>query len=245
MNTPTSIRFTLTIITAMTLFLLPACSSPQIVSTPPINEDPSQKSTKIETEADTFDEKTSMNYKVIIDPGHGGKEIGAKGKVSGIEEKDINLQVALLVKQDLESAGYSVILTRHKDEQYLPGDAKADLSARAQLAKSVGASLFVSIHADQYLPDSKVHGTKVYYYSEGSKEIAQQFHDELTLTLQSKPLGIHVNDFIILKENSVPAVLIELGFLTNAVEELKLTDPEYQLKAAQSISKVIQLRIAE
>jgi N-acetylmuramoyl-L-alanine amidase len=127
----------------------------------------------------------------------------------------------------------------------LPGDAKADLSARAQLAKSVGASLFVSIHADQYLPDSKVHGTKVYYYSEGSKEIAQQFHDELTLTLQSKPLGIHVNDFIILKENSVPAVLIELGFLTNAVEELKLTDPEYQLKAAQSISKVIQLRIAE
>jgi N-acetylmuramoyl-L-alanine amidase len=237
MRLPISIRFVVMILSILFLFFISACSS----STKTLSEEaPSSTSNTHSDDLLTTAPLKSTGIKVVIDPGHGGKEIGAKGKGTGVLEKDINLHVALLVKKDLESNGFSVVLTRETDQQHLPGDNKADLLARAHMAKSVGASMFVSIHADQYLPDRNVHGTKVYYFSENSKEIAQQFHDELISTLQSKPLGIHVNDFVVLRENVVPAVLIELGFLTHAEEELKLIDPTYQLMAAQSISKVIK-----
>jgi N-acetylmuramoyl-L-alanine amidase len=231
----------LLLLSSFILLFIMSCSNPtnQNVLNKPY---PSQPPTPLKALPDIPEVK---KVDVIIDPGHGGDETGAIGKESGIPEKEINLNISLIVKSELESKGYIVHLTREKDKQLLSGDAKLDLSARAQLSAKMEAKVFVSIHSDQYLPDRSVHGTKVYYdpnapFSEESHNLALMLHDQITQALNSKPLQVHENDFIILRENTVPAVLIELGFLTNKEEEQKLINPEYQRKAAKSIAQAIE-----
>lgn len=185
-----------------------------------------------------------IRAEVVIDPGHGGDETGALGRKSGIYEKEINLQVSLLLKKELESRGIKVLLTREEDRQYIPGELRRDLLGRALLSQKVGASLFVSIHNDQIPGNSRTNGTRVFYSLNGalpeeSEAIAQNIHDALFPALKMKPLGVEAADYLVIKANTVPAVLVELGFLTNASNERKLIDPAYQAKAAQSMAKTI------
>lgn len=180
---------------------------------------------------------------IVIDPGHGGMEDGAKGWSTKVKEKEITLSIAKSAQDWLSRHGVRVYLTRISDYQ-LAGDLKTDLQLRAKFADHphIQASLFVSIHIDQF--NRKIHGTKVYYseqnpFPEQSKELARAIHDELVKAILSKPLDIHPNDFLVLKENVKPAVLIEVGHLSHPKEELKLIEPAYQKQAGMGIAKGI------
>lgn len=185
----------------------------------------------------------SLPPPVVIDPGHGGEETGAIGWNTGVPEKEIVLNIALHVKKVLEDEGVRVVMTRESDRMHYPSDdTKEDLRARASLAAEIDARLFVSIHADQF--DETVHGSKVFYselnpYVEESERLAHLVLEELTGHIQSKSLGVHGEDYIVLRENKVPAILIETGFVSHKQEEEKLINPEYQDKAGDGIAQGI------
>lgn len=185
---------------------------------------------------------------VIIDPGHGGEETGAVGWNTGIAEKDITLAIATHAKEQLASKGVQVLLTRVGDWMLDATDKKDDLLARAYLAEKIGGDLFISIHADQF--DRIVRGSKVFYSEQNpctktSNQLAERVYDSFISATESYPLGVHMEDFIVLRENTVPAVLIETGFVSQKEEEQLLVDPAYQKKAGEAIAQGIYSYLKE
>lgn len=181
---------------------------------------------------------------IILDPGHGGKEDGAKGWTTKVKEKDINMNIALFTQKWLSQNGVNAYLTRIGDYMLDSTDVKKDLLRRARFGDNphLKASLFISIHIDQF--NEQVHGTKVYFssknaFSKDSETLARQVHDHLVEQIQSKPLDVHDNDFIVLEHNALPAVLVEVGHLSHPDEEKLLISTEYQELAAIGIGKGI------
>lgn len=169
---------------------------------------------------------------VMLDAGHGGNDGGTVyGKVN---EKDITLAVALELKSRLEQEGVKVLLTRGEDE-YL------SLEERAEAANSSPASLFVSLHCNYYEDDFSISGLECYYLEESEKggKLAQTIVDAIEGDSSIKCRGTRTEDFYVLKRTSIPAVLIELGFLSNKAERQKLGSDDYQAVLAQRISEGI------
>ncbi|WP_167577462.1 N-acetylmuramoyl-L-alanine amidase [Ammoniphilus sp. YIM 78166] len=180
---------------------------------------------------------------IILDPGHGGKEEGAKGWTTGVKEKDIVLSIANFTQKWLSEHRVKAFLTRIGDYALDP-TLRKDLLLRARFADTshLQAVLFVSIHIDQF--NKTVHGTKVYYSTENpfpkeSKALARTVHDHLVQEIGSKPLDVHMNHFLVLRHNTVPAVLVEVGHLSHPEEEKLLITPQYQELAAIGIGKGI------
>lgn len=181
---------------------------------------------------------TYSNYKVVVDAGHGGYDGGAKGKHS--VEKDINLQVALYLKQYLTNLGVEVIMVREKDESFdqTRGNKKrSDLSYRVDLVNRSNADLFVSIHMNA-MQDSRWRGAQTFYHpgNEKNKRLAEIIQMNLINHLkntkrEAKPL----RSIYILKHIQIPGTLVEAGFLSNPEEEKLLLDPKYQEKVAYAI----------
>lgn len=182
--------------------------------------------------------------KIVLDPGHGGFETGAIA--NGIIEKEQTLAVALKTKQLLETEGATVILTINElfqDFRTLP------LSERANFARQYKADLFVSIHfnSNSY---AFVHGTETYYnntvykdttnpYPNESKELARSIQEQVAKTAKTKNLGIKENVFHVLRNNSVPSALVEIGFLTNKEEAARIVTEDFQEQSARGIVKGI------
>jgi len=158
---------------------------------------------------------------IVIDPGHGGKDTGAIG-VNGILEKEVVLQVAkeiLILNKVLFDNKMDIYLTRYKDNLI-------SLSDRSLLAKTLKADVFVSLHCNASSMSSK--GIDVYVHNTNDKEvlikksirIGLSFLEESTLKLGFKKRGIQFANFQVLRENSTfcPAVLLEMGFVTNSDE---------------------------
>jgi N-acetylmuramoyl-L-alanine amidase len=177
---------------------------------------------------------------VVIDPGHGTVEPGVVHKSSGIEESKINLDVGQKLKKMLLSKNYNVVMTREKEtRKKLP--IREDLKKRVDVAKSVSADIFVSIHVNQFT-DSKYFGAQCFFFphKEDSKILALLIQEELKRLQPNnhrKPLA---KDLYVLRETPMPAVLVEIGFLSNDVDRHKLTDPDYRNKIAEAIFKGIQ-----
>lgn len=165
-------------------------------------------------------------YLVILDAGHGGKDPGAVA--GGVNEKDINLQIVLKMKELLEARGIAVLLTRD-DDTFL------ELEERTQFANATNACLFVSIHCNSY-SDTSVSGFEVYYYqSAKAKAVANAIVADLEATVPVKMRGVKTKGLYVVKYTDMPAVLLEMGFLTNAQERQKLCTDEYQTTMAQSV----------
>ncbi len=187
---------------------------------------------------------------IVVDPGHGGKDPGAIG-TNGTQEKNINLAVGLNLADILRGAGANVVLTRTGD--YLPTGENyqelTDLQTRVKIAADKQADLFISIHNNSAAnPDA--YGTETYYSSKnpssaGSVQLAQAVQDRVIQELAGYNRGKYENrgvkdsGFVVVRDTTMPAVLIELGFLTNATEEQLLTNSEYQQKAAMGIYRGI------
>jgi N-acetylmuramoyl-L-alanine amidase len=181
---------------------------------------------------------------IVVDAGHGGVDTGASRQ--GVLEKDINLAIALEVRDILQSQGFHVVLTRAKDTELsglcdnskVRGRYRRDLSARVEAIGKSGADLFVSIHAN-VSSEAKRRGIECYFAPfEESKKLALAIEAQLGLMapISQKAKG---GNFFVLRRSKVPAALIEVGFITNQEEQILLQDLEYQRKLAESIVKGI------
>lgn len=178
---------------------------------------------------------------VVIDAGHGGIDPGKVG-INNALEKDINLQVALLVKQFLEAEDIEVIMTRENEDGLYDDGASnkkvQDMKKRIAIMDEAKPDLTVSIHQNSY-PEEYVHGAQVFYYT-GSKEgqaLAEKIQNQLIEKVDSENTRqIKANDsYYLLKKTNVPIVIVECGFLSNQAEAQKLCTPEYQERLAWAI----------
>lgn len=167
---------------------------------------------------------------IVVDPGHGGKDPGAISPL-GIQEKDINLQVARRLAAELGRLGFKVIMTRDTD-MFL------ELEERAAIANQNHADLFVSIHSDSS-PSRSLNGYTVYTArSAGNRArwAARTIADAMASTgLESN--GIRQADYRVLVNTNCPAVLVELGYLSNHYEAARLQDPYMQQRLARAIAE--------
>lgn len=178
---------------------------------------------------------------VVIDAGHGGEDPGKVG-INGALEKDINLEIALLVKNYLEQNDIRVVMTR-EDENGL-NDAGAsnkkvqDMKRRIAKIEEAAPLLTVSIHQNSY-PEEYVHGAQVFYYngSRQGEELADTIQKQMVKLLDpDNKRQIKANDsYYLLKKTGTPIVIVECGFLSNQEEAAKLCTPEYQDRTAWAI----------
>lgn len=163
---------------------------------------------------------------IVIDAGHGDEDPGSS--ISNVDEKDLNLQIALKLKSALEEEGYEVMMTR-SDDTYLT------LTERAEFANEVEADLFISIHQNSYIDDSTVSGIEVYYNestkTESDEVLAQFIQTELVETTGARDRGIRAYDeSVVTRKTEMPACLVELGYMTNKSELSLLQSDAYQYK---------------
>lgn len=178
---------------------------------------------------------------VVIDAGHGGEDPGKVG-INGALEKDINLQIALLVKSYLEQNDVRVVLTRENGDGLNDANASnkkvQDMKRRIALIEEAAPVLTVSIHQNSY-PEEYVHGAQVFYYN-GSKEgerLADTIQQQMIKRLDPEnKRQIKANDsYYLLKKTGTPIVIVECGFLSNQAEAAKLCTEEYQDRVAWAI----------
>ena len=181
---------------------------------------------------------------VIIDAGHGGEDCGAIG-TNGVYEKDINLAVSILLKEELESRGYNVIMTRTEDkmlyseQENIKGMRKlSDLKNRCGIANEHPDALLVSIHMNSF-GASEYSGLQVYYATDNSESraLASAIQDSVRNTIQKENTrSVKDGSGLYILDNSEPtSVIIECGFLSNAAECEKLSQKEYQKELSLSI----------
>ncbi|MEQ8959869.1 MAG: N-acetylmuramoyl-L-alanine amidase [Coleofasciculus sp. C2-GNP5-27] len=168
---------------------------------------------------------------VMVDPGHGGKDPGAVG-IGGLREKDVILPIAQEVAALLEKQGVQAVLTRNSD--YF-----VDLAPRVTMAERVNANLFVSIHANAIsLSRPDVNGLETYYFSSGQR-LAQTIHNNILQTVPVQNRGVRRARFYVLRKTSMPAVLVEVGFVTGREDSVKLNNPTHRSQVAQAIARGI------
>ncbi|WP_162785101.1 SH3 domain-containing protein [Bacillus sp. P14.5] len=163
---------------------------------------------------------------ILIDPGHGGRDSGTIG-YRGTFEKELTLSTSQILYDLLKNAGANVILTRN-DDSY------SSLNTRVALAHYHDSDAFISIHYDS-ISDSSVKGYTAYYYHQYQKELSQTVLDSLAKSLSSRNRGLKQGDYYVIRENKQPAVLLELGYLSNPSEEALSSTHSFQDMAARSI----------
>jgi N-acetylmuramoyl-L-alanine amidase len=169
---------------------------------------------------------------VVIDAGHGGHDPGTIS-AGGLYEKGINLEVATRVAGLLQQRGVSIIMTR-QDDRYI------ELEERADIANRRSADLFVSIHSDSN-PNRSLQGFTVYVARAASSEahrVAGEINQAMAAT-GAESHGIREADYKVLVNTSGPAVLVELGYLSNTQDAARLRDGAYQNRLAQAIANGI------
>lgn len=180
---------------------------------------------------------------IVIDPGHGGDDCGARGR-SGLAEKDVVLDIGRHLAGLFNRVAVYTVMTRDDDED-LAGDGsldpmrrkRLDLESRVDLGARSGADLYISVHANSF-PEPVWSGAQTFYHgkSEESKALAQAIQKELVARLgpnlrRAKP----GDDYFVLRKSKMPAVIVEVGFLSNPREESLLAQPDYRRRVAEAI----------
>tara|TARA_Y100001968_G_scaffold174872_1_gene160295 strand:- start:813 stop:1898 length:1086 start_codon:yes stop_codon:yes gene_type:complete len=173
-------------------------------------------------------------YKVVIDPGHGGSDPGAVG-INGLRETDIVLEVSKKVSDLLTKKGVKTLLTRSYEKTL-------DLQPRVSKANKSKADAFVSIHANATRGKRKeVNGLETYYYS-GYKgySLAKNIHKQILIaSSQSPDRGVRRSRFYVIRKTSMPAALVEIGFVTGVYDAALLKQKAYRNKISFAIAKGI------
>jgi len=197
------------------------------------------------TAKDVFEEvsvKNGKKYKILIDSGHGGIDPGKVG-VNGAYEKDINLSIALCLKQELEDKGCEVVMTRETDTGlYNENDRSkkaADLKRRVELMNSENPDAIVSIHQNSFTQESSK-GAQVFYQTTSTegKKFAEIMQKQLadSLDKSNKRVAKPNSDYYILKNSKGVAIIVECGFLSNPQEAQMLVSGDYQKKIAEAVA---------
>ena len=199
------------------------------------------------TQNSNYTARSSEDMLIVLDAGHGGSDSGAVGELDGepVYEKELTLQITKRVRDILEGAGYNVSLTRE-------GDTLPSLTERPAQANAENAALFISIHINS-ADASEAHGTEVYYAEENnddgygvtSETFAENVLERMLKYMQSVSRGVKTAEHAVTRRCNMPAVLAEVGFISNPEEVYLMTTDEYQQKAAQGIAEGIILTLRE
>lgn len=168
---------------------------------------------------------------ILLDPGHGGKETGAVGP-TGYTEKEINLVVSKLVKEELMKRGATVYLTRETDRDL-------SLNERVAMINQIKPTLSISVHYNA-LPDGgdalNTAGIGAFWYHPQANDLAAFLHYYLTRKLNRPSYGLYWNNLALTRPHTAPSILLELGFMINPTEFEWITNPQEQAKLAGAIA---------
>ncbi len=163
--------------------------------------------------------------KVVIDAGHGGSDVGATR--NGVYEKYITLDVAKRVEKLLKAQGYSVKMTR-------TDDSFVSLSDRVTCSESYEPDIFVSIHVNSSTRD-EIRGVETHYYHQESMPLAQTVHASLASSVDSPNRGLFKSKFYVINHTTDPAILVEIGFISNTSERGQLVGDSRKQATAKAI----------
>jgi len=177
---------------------------------------------------------------LVVDPGHGGRDEGARGQ-AGTKEKDVVLDIAKRLAVELRRKGVRVILTRKKDRYLTPQE-------RVRTSNSLKPDALVSLHTNSYRQAS-VSGVETWVYrrqvvspkgpDRASRKLAGAVQRGLVRAMGSRDRGVRRGTYQVLRRSKVPAALVEIGFISNAAEEKKLADEKWRQKIAKALAKAI------
>lgn len=199
-------------------------------------------------------EEHSNSAVIVIDPGHGGFDGGATAS-DGTAEKDINLQIAMQLKEVMEDYPVKVVMTRVEDTALntskgnIRSMKRQDLQQRRRIIDEIQPDLAVSIHLNNYKADASVYGAQVFYpkgeqkRTEGknSEQVSESYAEavqksiEINISDGRERAPMEKNDILIFENPTCPMILVECGFLSNQNELNKLKMAEYQRKLAYAI----------
>lgn len=197
---------------------------------------------RAERQAVTVMSKALASRVIVVDPGHGGVDPGVAGK-SGVPEKDIVLEISRRLADNLSQAGAMVLMTRETDADLSdPGTTslmtkkREDLERRVAFANNNRADLYISIHVNSF-PAANRSGAQVYYQpgAAGGGKAGRYIQSELSLVLKNTGRQPTEVNYYITRNTSMPAVVVEAGYISNEAEEKLLLDPAYQAKLAWAI----------
>lgn len=174
-------------------------------------------------------------YRVFIDPGHGGKDNGASS-LNNRHEKDAVLSLGRKVAALLEKEPKIEVTMTRSDDTFI------ELEDRPSMANNADADLFVSIHANSAGKET-VGGTETYYWTEQSLDFAKLMHKHLVEATGFPDRKVKQERFVVIKNSTMPAVLLEIGFLTNRAEEELMYQDAFQNKVAASIVTAIKKQL--
>jgi len=201
------------------------------VSSIPITSIPVNSRSNIRSQIQPSYGNVNGRQLVAIDAGHGGPDVGATR--NGIYEKDIALAISKQLGRILQQMGYAVIYTRTEDIDL-------DLEPRVQIAESARASAFVSMHVNSLDANaSQVNGVETYHAPSASlgKNLAELVHQQIIASTGANDRGVRSARFHVIIKTSMPAILVETGFITNPSEASRLVSSSYQERMAEAIAK--------
>lgn len=222
------------------LLLLPGCntnSSVGSIAVQATDEKPVEISDNIKEE--------SIEVVVVIDAGHGGDDWGTY--YGSTREKDINLDIALKLGPLLQEKGIKIVYTREKDEFI-------SLIDRAETANNLNATLFISIHNNKMPNNSKYRGTETLYAATSNsrfdtmsdKRLAQIVQNELVQNLKTSDKGIiYRPELAVIRRTKMPAVIAEIGYISNSSDRERLDSMEFRKKTAESLCSAVVKALEE
>ena len=174
---------------------------------------------------------TRGKYRVVIDPGHGGPDPGAIG-IRGIRESEIVLDISLQVARLLEAKGVQVTMTR-------TAEVDVDLPPRVSIANRAGANAFVSIHANAIsMARQNVNGIETFFYSgRRSARLAAHLQQQMLNVSPGSPnRGVKRGRFFVIRRTTMPAALVEMGFVTGNIDSPRLASSAHRQRLALAIA---------
>ncbi|MBR5554529.1 N-acetylmuramoyl-L-alanine amidase [bacterium] len=168
--------------------------------------------------------------KVVIDAGHGGTDCGAIR--DDIFEKDITIDISRQVRDMLVKKGYMVQMTRDSDEY-------VSLEDRVAISESFNPTIFISIHVNSST-GTEANGIETHYYHQDSMMLAQTVHSAIASEIDAKNRGLFKSKFYVINHTTAPAILIEIGFLSNEEERAQLMKADRRKKTAKAIVEGVE-----
>lgn len=208
----------------------------------PVNKSDTDKLTVIKGNG-RFSTSGGIDGKIItLDAGHGGSDPGAIGS-DGTKEKNITLSITKMVKEILEQKGAKVYMTRTTDvDVFGPNASDAEeLQARVNVGEKYNSDMFVSLHINSSV-NKNVGGFSTYYYpkTDNDLRLAQNIQNKLAANFGVDDLGVRQANFYVIKRISMPAVLVEMCFISNEKELTLMKGQWFQKKTARLIAEGIE-----
>lgn len=182
---------------------------------------------------------------IVIDPGHGGGDPGCYSRSLGVYEKQITLDVALRLRDLLESEGWEVVLTRDtdRDVSWLGSPDSVELQSRCDAANNIGADFFISLHCNASV-SSIPNGSSVYWFKPEDRQLAKALEFSLS-SLGFYQIGTLREGFYVLRNTDMPAVLVEMAYLTNYEDGSKLADQGCRQTIAEELAQALNSFIGQ